>query len=154
MRDQWSLITYLKVFHRNLIMCAFVLQCLCSFATETCVEFDQTGHNFNWTLAKNATSPVREFWEWVWIKNWKIWQKALKVWLNYDWQCDLQEKSFECHRKCPWVGRHSMGVGPVSSVVLDHLLLLRLERSKVHREGSAITFFNADVSSSCWTVKA
>lgn len=34
-----------------------------------------------------------------------------------------------------------MGVGPVSSVVLDHLLLLRLERSKVHREGSAITFF-------------
>uniref|UniRef100_A0A667WV27 Transporter n=1 Tax=Myripristis murdjan TaxID=586833 RepID=A0A667WV27_9TELE len=34
-----------------------------SWNTETCVEFDHTPDNMNWTVAENATSPVREFWE-------------------------------------------------------------------------------------------
>uniref|UniRef100_A0A7N9AQV7 Transporter n=1 Tax=Mastacembelus armatus TaxID=205130 RepID=A0A7N9AQV7_9TELE len=36
--------------------------CRNSWNTETCVEFDHAGV-FNWTVAENATSPVREFWE-------------------------------------------------------------------------------------------
>lgn len=59
--------------------------------------------------------------------------------MNYDGQCDLQEKSFECHRKCPRVRRHAMGAGSVSSAILDHLLLLCLERSEVHGEGRTRT---------------
>lgn len=35
------------------------------FSPETCVEFDGSA-GFNETL--NATSPVREFWEWVWSR--------------------------------------------------------------------------------------
>lgn len=47
-----------------------------------------------------------------------------------------------------------MGVGSVSSVVLDHLLLLRLERSKVHREGTIRNFFHevCKISSNSETV--
>ncbi|KAM9859650.1 sodium- and chloride-dependent GABA transporter 2-like [Aulostomus maculatus] len=37
--------------------------CRNSWNTETCVEFDLGGDYFNWSVAKNATSPVREFWE-------------------------------------------------------------------------------------------
>lgn len=37
----------------------------CSFSTENCVEFDRRGDGSNWTVTKNATSPVTEFWEWV-----------------------------------------------------------------------------------------
>lgn len=33
------------------------------FATDTCIEFDRRAHSLNWTVAENATSPVREFWE-------------------------------------------------------------------------------------------
>lgn len=36
--------------------------CKNSWNTETCVEFDRIG-NLNLTIAANATSPVREFWE-------------------------------------------------------------------------------------------
>lgn len=61
--------------------------------------------------------------------------------LIYNWNWDLQEKSSERHRKCPWVRQHAMGVGSVSSAVLDGLLLLRLERSKVHWEGTPRNFF-------------
>ncbi|XP_032369676.1 sodium- and chloride-dependent GABA transporter 2 isoform X2 [Etheostoma spectabile] len=34
-----------------------------SWNTETCVEFDRRPADLNWTVAENATSPVREFWE-------------------------------------------------------------------------------------------
>uniref|UniRef100_A0A1A8FLJ7 Transporter n=2 Tax=Nothobranchius korthausae TaxID=1143690 RepID=A0A1A8FLJ7_9TELE len=37
--------------------------CRNSWNTETCVEFDKKTEYFNMTLADNATSPVREFWE-------------------------------------------------------------------------------------------
>lgn len=114
---------------------------MCCFPPDACMEFGQTGDYLNWTITKNASSPVREFWEWVWIKNSKIWPRALKVWLIFDWNWHLQEKNFECHRKCPWVRQHAMGVGFVPSVILDGLLLLRLERSKVHREGTPRNFF-------------
>ena len=54
--------------------------------------------------------------------------------------CDLQEKNFECHSKSQWVRQHPMGAGSVPSVVLDHLLLLCLERSEVHWEGRTLDF--------------
>ncbi|XP_067443265.1 sodium- and chloride-dependent GABA transporter 2-like [Thunnus thynnus] len=37
--------------------------CRNSWNTENCVEFDRRPDYFNWTVAGNATSPVREFWE-------------------------------------------------------------------------------------------
>ncbi|KAL3058717.1 hypothetical protein OYC64_010800 [Pagothenia borchgrevinki] len=37
--------------------------CRNSWNTETCVEFDRKDDYLNWTVAVNATSPVREFWE-------------------------------------------------------------------------------------------
>ncbi|XP_063766955.1 sodium- and chloride-dependent GABA transporter 2-like isoform X1 [Eleginops maclovinus] len=37
--------------------------CRNSWNTETCVEFDRKDGYLNWTVAENATSPVREFWE-------------------------------------------------------------------------------------------
>lgn len=37
--------------------------CRNSWNTESCVEFDRRPDYFNMTVAKNATSPVREFWE-------------------------------------------------------------------------------------------
>ncbi|KAF1391747.1 hypothetical protein PFLUV_G00045290 [Perca fluviatilis] len=37
--------------------------CRNSWNTETCVEFDRRPADLNWTVAENATSPVREFWE-------------------------------------------------------------------------------------------
>ncbi|XP_033995295.1 sodium- and chloride-dependent GABA transporter 2-like [Trematomus bernacchii] len=37
--------------------------CRNSWNTETCVEFDRKDDYLNWTVAVNATSPVKEFWE-------------------------------------------------------------------------------------------
>ncbi|KAF3856255.1 hypothetical protein F7725_016978 [Dissostichus mawsoni] len=37
--------------------------CRNSWNTDTCVEFDRKDDYLNWTVAANATSPVREFWE-------------------------------------------------------------------------------------------
>lgn len=37
--------------------------CRNSWNSETCVEFDRRADDLNWTVAENATSPVREFWE-------------------------------------------------------------------------------------------
>ncbi|KAM4613631.1 sodium- and chloride-dependent GABA transporter 2-like [Polymixia lowei] len=37
--------------------------CRNSWNTETCVEFDRKVDHINWSVAVNATSPVREFWE-------------------------------------------------------------------------------------------
>eukprot|EP00064_Thunnus_orientalis_P012588 superscaffoldBa00001947_g12623 len=36
---------------------------ICPLFEENCVEFDRRPDYFNWTVAGNATSPVREFWE-------------------------------------------------------------------------------------------
>lgn len=52
----------------------------------------------------------------------------------------LQEEDFKCHRKCARAGQHPMGVGSVSPVSLGRLLLLRLERSEVHRQGCPTAF--------------
>lgn len=38
------------------------------FATENCVEFDKARGLLNLTVFENATSPVKEFWEWVTVK--------------------------------------------------------------------------------------
>lgn len=54
----------------------------------------------------------------------------------------LQEENFKRHRECARAGQHPMGVGSVSPVGLGRLLLLRLERSEVHREGCSTTFFS------------
>ncbi|XP_071768766.1 sodium- and chloride-dependent GABA transporter 2 [Centroberyx gerrardi] len=37
--------------------------CRNSWNTENCVEFDGRADHINWTVAENATSPEREFWE-------------------------------------------------------------------------------------------
>ncbi|XP_037631835.1 solute carrier family 6 member 22, tandem duplicate 1 isoform X2 [Sebastes umbrosus] len=37
--------------------------CRNSWNSETCVEFNRRADDLNWTVAENATSPVREFWE-------------------------------------------------------------------------------------------
>lgn len=50
----------------------------------------------------------------------------------------FQEKNSENHRKYRGIWQCAVGAGPVSSLVLDHLLLLYLERGKVHREGRTI----------------
>lgn len=126
--------------NKNLIMFIYVtLNTLYFFATESCVEFDQRGDYLNWTADENATSPVTEFWELVQKLNPEVNNQVCQcymLYMSYSWTCVLQEKSFECHRKCQWVRRSTMGVGSVSSVVLGHLLFLCLERSKVHWEGT------------------
>lgn len=107
------------------------------FSTETCVEFDGMGRYFNWTQHENVTSPVREFWEWVCLRNQKNRTISSHMTLvNCNITCDLQEKDFESHWKCRRIRQHAMGAGSVSYARLDRLLLLRLERSEVHWEGT------------------
>lgn len=60
---------------------------------------------------------------------------------------NFQEKNFEHHRKYRRVWQCAVGAGPVSSLVLDHLLLLHLERCKVHREGRTIMCTCLDANS-------
>lgn len=57
--------------------------------------------------------------------------------LNTDWwpKMLLQEADFERDGKCARAGQHPLGVGSVPPVSLARLLLLRLERSEVHRQG-------------------
>lgn len=60
--------------------------------------------------------------------------------------CDLQEKNLKCHRKSRGVRQHALGAGSVSPAVLDCLLLLCLERSKVHGEGNTRIFFTLHIT--------
>lgn len=65
--------------------------------------------------------------------------------LNTDWWLKmlLQEENFKRHRKCARAGQHPLGVSSVSATSLGRLLLLRLERSEVHRQGcSTASFFS------------
>lgn len=52
-----------------------------------------------------------------------------------------QEENFKRHRKCARAGQHPMGLSAVLAVSLARLLLLRLERSQVHRQGHRTTPF-------------
>lgn len=81
-------------------------------------------------------------------------QKVLRVlFVKYNWGYASQDTSFKYHRKYSRDGQRAMGVGSVSSVVVDYLLLLCLERSKVYRQGRIVFYVVCKVSNNSLTVK-
>ncbi|TKS71348.1 Sodium- and chloride-dependent GABA transporter 2 [Collichthys lucidus] len=55
----WAFLYLFFSFHSELPWAS----CRNTWNTNTCIEFDRRAHSLNWTVAENATSPVREFWE-------------------------------------------------------------------------------------------